>query len=134
MVGLFAFCSLLIAAIVAMALRRTSWLAAACQLALLHNERLAYINCYAPARLRVCTPEKRLTFDGTTGALLNHHSTAPVAGIQRFLTPGHTAVAGMDLMLLALAGFCLLAARRIRRADPTAEPDRQPNREERQRA
>lgn len=64
--------------------------------------------------------------------LLNALSTGE--HLLRSLTAGHTAIAGMDLMLLALAGFCLLAARRIRRADPAAEPDRQPTREERQRA
>ncbi|MCQ4258027.1 PepSY-associated TM helix domain-containing protein [Stutzerimonas stutzeri] len=45
------------------------------------------------------------------------------------LFSGSAAVAGMDLMLLVLAGFCLLASRRIRLAQVTPSPTRRPARE-----
>ncbi|WP_217475887.1 PepSY-associated TM helix domain-containing protein [Stutzerimonas stutzeri] len=52
----------------------------------------------------------------------------------RSLSSENAAVAGMDLALLALAGFCLLAARRIRRGAPSTEPGPLPAHEERQHA
>lgn len=42
----------------------------------------------------------------------------------RSLSAGHAAVAGMDLMLLALSGVSLLAARRIRRAESAPHRNR----------
>jgi hypothetical protein len=52
----------------------------------------------------------------------------------RSLSASHAAVAGMDLMLLALAGFCLLAAARIKQALLSAQVTAGKRREERQRA
>lgn len=42
----------------------------------------------------------------------------------RSLSSGQTAIAGMDLMLLALAGLCLLAARRLQRAAQPTHKER----------
>ncbi|MCG6541230.1 hypothetical protein MCB86_14220 [Pseudomonas sp. KSR10] len=52
----------------------------------------------------------------------------------RILSAGHAAVAGMDLMLLALAGVGLLAARRIRQAESAPQPATQALREGNKRA
>jgi uncharacterized iron-regulated membrane protein len=52
----------------------------------------------------------------------------------RSFSASHAAVAGMDLMLLALAGFCLLAAARIKQALQSAQVTAGKRREERQRA
>ncbi|WP_196298705.1 hypothetical protein [Stutzerimonas stutzeri] len=50
------------------------------------------------------------------------------------LSAGQAAVAGMDLMLMALASVCLLAARRIRQAELAPQPAARALRERHQRA
>lgn len=57
---------------------------------------------------------------------LNALTTASLAPLNLF--SGSAAVAGMDMMLLLLAGLCLLASRRIRKAQTNASPTSQPSR------
>lgn len=57
---------------------------------------------------------------------LNALTTGDILPLSLF--SGSAAVAGMDLMLLVLAGFCLLASRRIRLARVTPSPVSRPDR------
>jgi uncharacterized iron-regulated membrane protein len=67
-----------------------------------------------------------------TAVLLNWLTTGD--HLLRSLSAGQAAVAGMDLMLLALAGFCLLAAARIQQVLQTVQVTAGKRREERQSA
>jgi uncharacterized iron-regulated membrane protein len=53
------------------------------------GDRNAYVEVRRSFASDVTMNVDRLTFDGTTGALLHQHSTAPVSGVQRFLTGLH---------------------------------------------
>ncbi len=53
------------------------------------GDRNAYVEVRRSFTDRVTMNADRLTFDGATGALLQQHRTAPVVGIQRFLTGLH---------------------------------------------
>lgn len=53
------------------------------------GDRNAYVEVRRSFADDITMNADRLTFDGTTGALLHQHATAPVAGIQRFLTGLH---------------------------------------------
>ena len=61
-----------------------------------------------------------------TAVALNALTTAFLLPLSLFF--GSAAVAGMDMMLLVLAGLCLLASRRIRRAQISAPPASRPSR------
>ncbi len=53
------------------------------------GDRNAYVEVRRSFANTVTMNADRLTFDGTTGALIHQHRTAPIGGVQRFLTGLH---------------------------------------------